>query len=109
MEQVISTKAPKSFPRKLKPDGRPADVDREMAIEIASIELKLEECLAESHSFKEAVQLSRSALDAEKEMIFHAGELHHRWLDLKSPVQRALLRGRLSYLRELSAALELDI
>ena len=108
LEGVISASAPRGFPRRLTLGGDPINVDDEITSAIAEIEAKIERRLGESHGFKDALQSSRSAMAAEGEMIFQAHELHNRWLDLKGPVRRALLRSRLTYLKALAAALDIE-
>jgi hypothetical protein len=108
VEGIISAGAPAGFPGRLLASGEPVDVDEEIRNAIAEIEARIEARLDPSDGFKDALESSRPAMAAEDEMIFQAHDLHHRWIDLKAPVCRALLRSRLAYLQALTAALELE-
>jgi len=108
VEGIISAGAPAGFPGRLSASGEPVDVDEEIRNAIAEIEARIEARLDESGGFKDALESSRREMAAEDKMIFQAHDLHHRWIALKAPVRRALLRSRLAYLQALAAALELE-
>jgi hypothetical protein len=98
IEGAISDAAPPEFPNRVLPDGSPENVDDRLDLKIERLE---NEICAKLDNFASALQVSRSAMETEQEMIRQADIAYSRWVDLKAPVRRALRRGRLLYLKAL--------
>ncbi|HEY0144943.1 MAG TPA: hypothetical protein VGB93_02045, partial [Methylovirgula sp.] len=101
VEERITSSAPRDFPNRLGTDGRALDLDDELKKQILELE---EQMSAQTEGFSAACIASQQAMEAENEMLFQAHELHLRWLDLRAAPRRALLVGRLKYLKSLQEA-----
>lgn len=103
LEAAITHTGPSDFPNRVLVDGAPEDVDARLDCEIARLEAEIE---AKLDNFEPALRASIAAMEAEQKMLDGANIFYSRWFDFKAPVRRALLRGRLLYLKALREAVD---
>jgi len=99
LEAVIEAHAPSSFPNRS--IHRSEGTDTLLLREIDQLEAELS---ATVEGFKEVSARSAQAREAEEEWFQYALP-HFRWIDTKAAPRRALLKGRLAYLKALKEEL----
>lgn len=109
IEKEITKSAPTDFPNLLDEEGRQiSDVDRltkqiEDLEEVISEKFKKDSELGGSIDWQQALIISRQNMSTQDNLVFHAPYLHNRHVDLKQPFLLMNRRGRLEFLKRLSA------
>lgn len=110
LEGVLSRYAPKDFPNLLDENGWPRSVLDRLKSEIGELERAIDRALLSedwagksgTHAdWGNAVALASESVEAELAFLEHAGALHSRYIDLKTPLKLEVASARARYLRKL--------